>query len=45
MRTHSVGEAVGKETFTLVAGGNANRYKPSGQKWVIPNQATYALTF
>lgn len=27
MTTYSVGEATGKETFTLMAGGNANWYK------------------
>lgn len=45
MTTHSLAEDVGEKIFTLVPAGNAYWYKPSGEKWAIPNQMTYALTF
>jgi len=32
MTTHSVAKAIGKETFTLVAGGNANWYKQTSRR-------------
>lgn len=41
---HSVGEAVGKQALTYIAGGSINLYNPSGEKFDSTYQTISALT-